>query len=121
MARAPRRVRESFSPAWLERQLAQLLPPGGAALCVAFSGGLDSSVLLAALAPLRGPGRPVRALHVDHHLQARSPLWSAHCRRVARALGVPLKVLDVRVRRARGASLEAAAREARYRALAAEL
>ena len=121
MARSPRRIRERFSPAWLERQLAPLLPPGGAALCVAFSGGLDSSVLLAALAQLKGPGRPVRALHVDHHLQAKSRLWSAHCRRVARALGVPLKVLNVRVRRARGISLEAAAREARYCALRAAL
>ena len=122
MARAPRRVRESFGPGWLERRLGQLLPEGtGGGLCVAFSGGLDSSVLLAALAQLARAGRPLRALHVDHHLQAKSALWSAHCRRVARSLGVPLKVVNVRVPRTRGGSLEAAARAARYRALAAEL
>src|SRR5262245_11704053 len=104
--RAARRGRENFSPAWLGRELARLLPEDSA-VCVAFSGGLDSSVLLAALAQLKSP-RPLRALHVDHHLQANSSCWSTHCRRVARALGVPLRVLNVRVRRARGASLEAA-------------
>jgi tRNA(Ile)-lysidine synthase len=120
VARAARRGRESFSPAWLERQLARLQPQG-APLCVAFSGGLDSSALLAALVQLKSATRPLRALHVNHHLRAEAAHWSTHCRRVARALGVPLRVLDVTVQRARGASLEAAARAARYEALAGAL
>ena len=86
-------------------------------LCVAFSGGLDSTALLAALARMPRRPRKLRALHVDHGLQPRSRLWSAHCRRIAHALGVPLAVRRARVPRRRGESLEAAARAVRYRLL----
>jgi tRNA(Ile)-lysidine synthase len=92
-----------------------------AALCVAFSGGLDSTALLTALALRRAVRRPLRAVHIDHHLHPNSGLWAAHCRRVAKRLRVPLTVLDVEVNCTAGMSLEAAAREARYRALAREL
>ncbi len=92
-----------------------------ASLCVAFSGGLDSTVLLTALAQLRERRRRLRALHVDHRLQASSGDWAAHCRAVAERLRVPLTVLEVEVDRRAGGSPEAAAREARYRALEREL
>jgi tRNA(Ile)-lysidine synthase len=122
VARAARRGASSFGPRWLERQLAQLLPPfPDVALCVAFSGGADSTALLAALAALRRAPLRVRALHVDHGLQPRSRSWSAHCRRVARALAVPLAVCRARLVRRRGESLEAAARTARYGLLGAAL
>ena len=68
---------------------------------------LDSTALLAALARMPRRPRNLRALHVDHGLQPRSRLWSAHCRRIARALGVPLAVRRARVPRRRGESLEA--------------
>ena len=50
-------------------------------LLVAFSGGLDSSVLLHALAALRRQ-RPLqlRALHVHHGLSAFADRWVEHCR-----------------------------------------
>lgn len=83
---------------------------------VAFSGGLDSTVLLAALARLPAPA-PVRAAHVDHGLHPRSAEWSAHCASVAAALGVEYCGVRVDVERASGEGLEAAARTARYRAL----
>ena len=83
---------------------------------VAFSGGLDSTVLLSTLCGLKFPAR-VRAAHVDHGLQAKSGEWSEHCARVAAALGVELVVARVAVDRKSGDGLEAAAREARYRAL----
>lgn len=122
MARAARRGTSSFGPRWLERQLAQLLPNFPAvAACVAFSGGADSTALLAALAALRRPPLELRALHVDHGLQPRSRRWSAHCRRVARALAVPLTVRTARLARRRGESLEAVARTARYGLLGAAL
>ncbi|MGH8218032.1 MAG: tRNA lysidine(34) synthetase TilS [Steroidobacteraceae bacterium] len=105
----------------IEAALAALLPEyPHIALAVAFSGGLDSSVLLAALAGLkRRP--PLRAIHIDHALHPSSGAWAAHCRSAAGRLDVPLTVSKIEVRRARGASLEAAAREARYAALAHEL
>lgn len=112
----------SFGPEWLKGQLTQLLPEfPRAALCVAFSGGADSTALLAAVAALTpGPAR-LRALYVDHQLHPDSHAWGRHCRKVAAALGVKLQVRRVRVARGRGQSLEAAAREARYGALGAAL
>jgi tRNA(Ile)-lysidine synthase len=90
-------------------------------VCVAFSGGADSTALLAALAQLKRPPLRLRAVHVDHRLHPHSSSWAAHCRRVARALGVPLRVRTANVARVRGESLEAAARAARYGLLATAL
>ena len=122
MPGAPHRGPLKFTPRALSAQLGELLPGFPAvALCVAFSGGVDSTALLAALAQLARPPLKLRALHVDHRLNPRSALWSAHCRRVARALGVPLTVRRARTIRTRGASLEAAARAERYRVLGRDL
>jgi tRNA(Ile)-lysidine synthase len=92
-------------------------------LLVALSGGLDSTVLLAALAAGRSAGSspPLRAIHVDHHLHADSAHWAAHCGAQAAALGVPLVQADVDARPAPGQSPEAAARAARYAAFAHHL
>ena len=122
MAIPARREHDPFGPAWLARQLTALLPGyPDVCLCVAFSGGLDSTALLCACAQLQPPARAVRAVHIDHQLQAASGAWARHCRRIARRLGVPLTVRSVQVPRTRGSSLEAAARTARYAALSAVL
>ncbi len=111
-----------FGPDWLRERLTDLLPGfPDVAICVALSGGVDSTALLAALAEARSDGLRVRALHINHGLHANAKGWSAHCRRLARRLGVPLRVLSVSVARERGASLEEAARVARYRCFAGQL
>ena len=97
------------------------IDPGwrSAKLCVALSGGLDSTVLLHATATLAAEVRVnLRAIHVDHGLQAASPAWAKACAAACRAAGVPLEILSLRLAPPRGASVEAAAREARYAALA---
>ncbi len=114
--------RGEFGPDWLRERLAQLLPGfPDVAICVALSGGLDSTALLTALAEIRANGLRLRALHVNHGLHPNAKSWSAHCRKLARRLGVPLRVLSVQVVRARGASLEEAARVARYHCFAEQL
>ncbi|WP_167854694.1 tRNA lysidine(34) synthetase TilS [Mangrovimicrobium sediminis] len=89
---------------------------------VAFSGGLDSTVLLHLLhrwcAEHTAP--PLAALHVNHALQAEADDWAAHCLARCEQLGVPCRTVQVAVTPA-GQGIEAAAREARYAALAAAL
>jgi tRNA(Ile)-lysidine synthase len=95
-------------------------PAPGPRFAVALSGGLDSTVLLTALTRLE-PRPAVRALHVDHGLHADSAEWDRRCAELAAALGVPYRSVRVAVDLERGIGLEAAAREARYAALAALL
>jgi tRNA(Ile)-lysidine synthase len=90
--------------------------PGDAAIGIAFSGGLDSTVLLDAAVRVAGPQRCI-ALHVHHGLSPNANRWLAHCESTARALGAGFDATYVEVRRRPGESLEAAARDARYRAL----
>jgi tRNA(Ile)-lysidine synthase len=87
-----------------------------APLAVAFSGGLDSSVLLHALG--RAAAGRVEALHVNHGLQPQAAGWAEHCRVQAAAWGLGCRVLTARLDPATPGGLEAAARQARYRALA---
>ena len=82
---------------------------------VAFSGGIDSTVLLHALAT-SGTSIPVLAVHVDHDLHARSRDWAAHCKAVAASLDVDFRAVRVDAETDRGGGPEAAAREARYEA-----
>lgn len=89
------------------------------ALCVAFSGGPDSTALLHALAQLtEARARGLRALHVDHGLHAESAAWAEHCATFCRTLDIPLTTVRVQVDDSRGEGAEAAARRARYAAFA---
>jgi tRNA(Ile)-lysidine synthase len=112
---------ESLSAAFeagVRAAMGRLPVPGGASgYAVAYSGGLDSGVLLAVMARL-GLGDRLRALHVDHGLHADSADWARHCERRAAALGVRYLGVRVEVADRHRSGLEAAAREARYQALA---
>lgn len=96
--------------------------PRGAAICAGLSGGLDSTVLLDALARVAPAlGHRVCAVHVHHGLSPNAQAWAASCERLCAALGVPLAVARVDVERGTGDGLEAAARAARYAVYAARL
>ncbi len=100
----------------VDRLVAGLLRQNVDCLGVAYSGGADSTALLLAVHE-RWPGR-VQALHVNHGMQAAASSFEQHCVRVCGELGIPLHIANLAVKPSRGESPEAAARQARYAALA---
>lgn len=102
----------SFSAALLAKNLPGFQP--GQRLWVGFSGGLDSCVLLHALASLKLPVS-LCALHINHQLSPNAQDWQQHCAAVAAELGVNFFAERVTVERT-GRGLEEAARAARYAA-----
>lgn len=109
-------------PAAAADPLLQALSPSPGPVLVGFSGGLDSSVLLHALAAVPGQRQAgLRAIHVDHGLQPAAANWAEHCRHICAGLALELDVVRVQVDTAAGLGLEAAARQARRRAFAAAL
>jgi tRNA(Ile)-lysidine synthase len=83
---------------------------------VAWSGGLDSTVLLHLLAAWsRRSGEAIAAVHVDHRLRDSSRADQQFCRATAHRWGIPLVVEELEVRR-RG-SMQESARIQRYAAI----
>ena len=97
--------------------IASLLPTECRKVFVAYSGGLDSTVLLDLCVGLPSLTGKIIAVYVDHGLQAESAGWGAHCRRQAEQWQVGFELLLVNAKARAGESPEAAARAARYRAL----
>jgi tRNA(Ile)-lysidine synthase len=111
----------TFGPALLLERLDALETAGNRPdrYVIALSGGLDSTVLLHALAVTREHhGKALLAVHIDHRLQPDSASWSEYCRCLAAGVGIEIHVDTVTVDAAASGGLEAAAREARYAALA---
>lgn len=97
-------------------------PPANGPVCIALSGGLDSSVLLHALATDAGAReRGLRAIHVHHGLHPAADHWADHCRHACAALDVPIHVVRVDTAAHAHLGTEGAAREARYAAFAEHL
>jgi tRNA(Ile)-lysidine synthase len=111
----------SFSAASLRAVLDAHAPAGATGLAVALSGGADSASLLAAASAAAFRGLPVRAVHVDHGLQTAAAAFRESCAARCASLDIPLTVIRVIVHAPPGASIEAAARDARYAALEKEL
>ncbi len=107
----------SFSQESLRRRMDSLAPEGTGRLLVAYSGGLDSHVLLHALVHC-APDLSVLALHVDHAIHPDSAAWARHCERVCAGLGVELVTLSLGRDEIGGSNQEERAREARYRVIA---
>ncbi len=80
---------------------------------VAFSGGLDSCVLLHLLSQLDDTP-PITAVYVHHGLQQAADDWQEHCQTMAEDLGVDFTAIKVSVDTS--GNIEEHAREARYQA-----
>jgi tRNA(Ile)-lysidine synthase len=87
-------------------------PP--AQLAVAFSGGLDSTVLLHATIKAHGK-KNVHAFHVHHGIQKEADQWQAHCKAVAKKLGCHFDTKNVKLNKQ--SNIESQARNLRYEAL----
>ena len=90
------------------------VPPDNSKYVIAYSGGLDSHVLLHCFKQL---DVSVRAVHVHHGLQAIADDWVNHCQQSCDQLAVQLDILYVDAQQKPGTSPEEAARDARYEAL----
>jgi tRNA(Ile)-lysidine synthase len=92
-------------------------------LLIAFSGGLDSSVLLHLIVKanqqLASP-KVIIALHINHQLSTFANDWEHHCKMVCEALNVDFitELVDINVS---GKGFEAAARDARYKLFEAHI
>jgi len=87
-------------------------------LLLAYSGGLDSTVLLHLLAQLRGQiPFQLKAMHVHHGLSPNATYWAEHCQKVCEQYQVPFLLSHVVVDMQSGLGVEASARNARYQAL----
>lgn len=111
------------------------LPVTPRRLLVAYSGGLDSTVLLHLLSRVHSLFASqssqltrssnvaqqlettivIEAIHVNHNLSANASQWQEHCETQCETLNIPIYVESVVITVA-GKGLEAAARQARYMA-----
>lgn len=90
--------------------------PADAPWYVAYSGGLDSTVLLHILSRIAGDnGTRLVALHADHGLSAHASRWRELCLRQCEAWGIECRTTRLIYQPVNGAGPEGRAREARYR------
>ncbi len=89
--------------------------------CLAYSGGVDSQVLLHLLHQIQQQPElhtsfqfNLSAVYIDHQLQTESSVWAQHCAEQCVALNIPFQSLAVNAQAKAGESPEAAARAARY-------
>ncbi|MGH8556369.1 MAG: tRNA lysidine(34) synthetase TilS [Methylococcales bacterium] len=105
----------TLSPDSFFKNLDRLFPH--ADFLIAYSGGLDSSVLLDLCARGAENKKRVLAVHVNHGLHPQSGQWAEHCMRTCAGLEIDHRVLSLDRVAKPGQSLEEAARTARYEAL----
>lgn len=85
---------------------------------IAYSGGLDSHVLLHLMAEIsQFTDFKIRAIHVNHGLQNKADDWADHCQKICHKLKVSCQSVTIDLPTDTGESIEALARNARYQVL----
>jgi tRNA(Ile)-lysidine synthase len=86
---------------------------------VGLSGGIDSVVLLHALAQIRQiKSLSLSAIHINHGISPHASTWQEFCKTLCTSLAVPLTIRHYTVIKTGGESLENKARQVRYSAFA---
>ncbi len=80
--------------------------------CIAYSGGIDSHVLLHLSAQIKTCN--IRAVHINHGFSVNANEWERHCQQVCENLAIPFSAYRLAIKINPGDSLEAVAREQRY-------
>jgi len=89
-------------------------------IVVAYSGGIDSQVLLHGLAHLKNQNlisNELSVCHVNHGLSVNALSWQHAAECFCQKLSLPIQTFQVKIKEITGQSLEAIARDARYKAL----
>lgn len=98
--------------------LARLTPDTTASLTVAFSGGVDSTVLLVAAKSFAAKRNlSLSACYIHHGLSENATAWQRHCADICERLNIDFEAKSVEVATTPRESTEAIARTARYTAL----
>lgn len=88
-------------------------------VAVAYSGGLDSSVLLHCAAAVCVDNEiALSSIHIHHDISPNAEQWAAHCERQAQLLGIAHTTVRIKVARNSSEGLEATARSLRYEVFA---
>lgn len=92
----------------------------GKPICIAYSGGVDSQVLLHAFSVLEQQNLltvPIKAIHVNHGLSANATAWQKTCKEQARQYNIAFETVSLSLKPQKQVSLESLARDARYQQL----
>ena len=121
----PEAILENLRSLYLQKtQLTSLKPaknPSKKKILVAFSGGLDSHVLLHLPSLMPSNEFELRAIYINHGLQVVASDWAKHCQQICDNLGVPFSYIELQLKIKKGESIEEAARVGRYQALYSNL
>ena len=110
----------TFEPLKLKKTLEIFPKPNG--YLVAYSGGIDSHVLLHSIAQIQSQiNIPVRAIHLNHCLHEKSDHHEKHCEKICKNLNIPFLSFMLDLAKESQKNLEAVARERRYQVLSRNL
>ena len=98
---------------WFHRKYNEL--QGTNNIWVAYSGGIDSTVLLELCSRYikLNPNCKLQAIHINHGLNKNSDYWVRHCINICKSINIPLYVMPIKLDLNKGDSIEALARQAR--------
>ncbi len=86
-------------------------------IVIAYSGGLDSMVLLHLLSRYIADTNLLQAIYINHQLQSESDDWATFCQKTCQSLGINYQSISVEIIQTQRKGIEAVAREKRYQAL----